>query len=186
MISRRRFLAVTGAAGVSQLASAPVIAPLRAAAASHASSYDTLGVKRARTLDALGEVLLPGATAAGLSYYIDQQLQLPASRQILMIRYLGLTAPHTSFYTSGLDALDEWADARLRRSFAELPAAVAEEIVGTLAKNSPDPWSGPPASLFYFVLRNDAVDVVYGTKGGFAALAIPYMAHIDPPTTWPK
>jgi hypothetical protein len=35
------------------------------------------------------------------------------------------------------------------------------------------------------VLRNDALDVVYGTRRGFASLGVPYMAHILPPTSWP-
>ena len=38
--------------------------------------------------------------------------------------------------------------------------------------------------FFYFVLRNDAVDVVYGTKDGIESLGIPYMAHIEPPSRW--
>ena len=38
--------------------------------------------------------------------------------------------------------------------------------------------------FFYFVLRNDAVDVVYGTKAGVESLDIPYMAHVEPPSRW--
>jgi len=58
--------------------------------------------------------------------------------------------------------------------------------VATVAQGSPKAWIGPPAALFYFVLRNDALDVVYGTEAGFAKLGIPYMAHIAPPTRWPQ
>jgi hypothetical protein len=187
MTSRRRFLALTGATGVVQLVSARQGAAPAAADGTgrRAASYGTLSVTQAKTLDALGDVMLPGAAAAGISHYVDQQLRLPAVGQVLMIRYLGLSAPFTSFYTSGLDALDEWAHARLQRRYAELPVEVSEEIIGALAQGSPMPWSGPPPSLFYFVVRNDAVDVVYGTKAGFATLAVPYMAHISPPTAWP-
>jgi len=34
------------------------------------------------------------------------------------------------------------------------------------------------------VVRNDAVDVVYGTQSGFEQLGVPYMAHIAPPSRW--
>jgi hypothetical protein len=145
-----------------------------------------LSETRAKVLSAFGELLLPGAAAAGLPQYIDRQLDLPAANQVLMIRYLGVPPPYESFYMSGLDALDGLARARHRRSYAELPTDAAEEIVGALARGDPEPWSGPPASLFYFVVRNDVVDVVYGTQAGFAALSIPYMAHISPPAAWPK
>lgn len=45
-------------------------------------------------------------------------------------------------------------------------------------------WSGPPAPLVYFVLRSDALDVVYGTEAGFALLDVPYMPHIPPERRW--
>jgi hypothetical protein len=35
-----------------------------------------------------------------------------------------------------------------------------------------------------FVLRADALDVTYGTPGGFENLGIPYMAHIMPEQPW--
>jgi hypothetical protein len=50
---------------------------------------------------------------------------------------------------------------------------------------SPAGWAGGvPAPLFYFGLRSDAIDVVYGTVDGFAKLGIPYMPHILPTTAW--
>ena len=46
-------------------------------------------------------------------------------------------------------------------------------------------WQGPPAAGFvYFLLRSDAVDVVYGTVEGYAELGIPYQAHIMPLKRW--
>jgi len=36
----------------------------------------------------------------------------------------------------------------------------------------------------YLVLRSDAVDVVYGTMDGYAALGIPYRPHIAPSKRW--
>jgi len=45
-------------------------------------------------------------------------------------------------------------------------------------------WDGPPAGFIYFVLRSDAIDVLYGTPEGFERLGVPYMAHIQPPAGW--
>ena len=36
----------------------------------------------------------------------------------------------------------------------------------------------------YTILRNDALDVVYGTMEAYAALGVPYMAHIAPTKKW--
>src|ERR1700748_2395690 len=44
-------------------------------------------------LDALGDVLLPGAAAAGLAHYIDHQLSGDPADSMLMIKYLGVPAP---------------------------------------------------------------------------------------------
>jgi len=48
----------------------------------------------------------------------------------------------------------------------------------------PEGWQGPPAPLAYHALRNDAVDVVYGTPAGLQKLGVPYMEHILPPERW--
>ena len=58
------------------------------------------------------------------------------------------------------------------------------DLVREIAQKNPPEWSGPPAPLFCFVTRSDAVDVYYGTQEGFARLNIPYMAHILPPKKW--
>ena len=57
-------------------------------------------------------------------------------------------------------------------------------MVGKIAGGEIEGWEGPPAGFFYFVLRSDAVDVVYGTKTGFEVLGVPYMAHIEPTSDW--
>ena len=33
-------------------------------------------------------------------------------------------------------------------------------------------------------VRSDAADLVYGTPDAFERLGLPYVAHIEPPTTW--
>src|ERR1700758_3508800 len=44
-------------------------------------------------LDALGETLVPGSAAAGLAHYIDHQLSGPVADSMLMVKYLGVSAP---------------------------------------------------------------------------------------------
>src|SRR5262245_42575999 len=68
--------------------------------------FRTLVAGQVRTLEALGEVLLPGSAAAGLAHFIDHQLSAPSGDSMLMIKYLGLSPPCTDFYKSGLAGTD--------------------------------------------------------------------------------
>jgi hypothetical protein len=145
-----------------------------------------------RTLEAFGETLLPGSAAAGLAHFIDHQLAAPPGEQLLMIRYLGVEAPFTPFYAGGLQALDAAASALHGAPFHGLEDGQRVALTRQLAQANPVGWpdslpdspNAPPAPLFYFVLRSDAVDVVYGTKEGVEGLGLPYMAHIEPPSRW--
>jgi hypothetical protein len=147
-------------------------------------AYGVLSDTEVSTLDALGEILLPGSATAGLSHFIDHQLGASPNDQLLMIKYLGVPAPFAPFYQGGLAALEAFSQAQKSRAFADLSQAEQTELVGQFAQVNPDGWQGPPGSFFYFVLRNDAIDVVYGTKDGIESLGIPYMAHIEPPSRW--
>jgi len=151
---------------------------------------------QARALEAFGETLVPGSAAAGLVHFIDHQLAAPPAEQLLMIRYLGVEAPFTPFYAGGLNALDAAAAALHGAPFHGLEDGRRIELTRQLARANPEGWpegwpdggpnrlTAPPAPLFYFVLRSDAVDVVYGTKEGVERLGLPYMAHIEPPSRW--
>jgi len=147
-------------------------------------AYTVLTATEVSTLDALGDILLPGSAAAGLSHFIDHQLGSTTEDQLLMIRYLGVPPPFTAFYQGGLATLDEYSRSQANGSFAGLPQEEQTNLVGQFAQENPDGWQGPPGPFFYFVVRNDAVDVVYGTKDGVESLDIPYMAHIEPPSRW--
>ncbi len=147
-------------------------------------AFGVLSGAEASVVDALGEILLPGSAAAGLSHFIDPQLGAAPQDQLLMIKYLGVPAPFAPFYQGGLAALNGFSQKNKSQTFAELSKADQTELVGQFAQANPDGWQGPPGPFFYFVLRNDAVDVVYGTKEGVESLGIPYMAHIDPPSRW--
>jgi hypothetical protein len=146
--------------------------------------FSTLTAAEVGTLDALGEVLVPGAAAAGLSHFIDHQLSGPPADSMLMIKYLGVPAPFVEFYRSGLQSTNALAGKLFGKDMAALSAEQSQTLVGRITSGKPEVWSGPPAGLFYFVVRNDAIDAMYGTPAGFEKLGVPYMPHIVPPTPW--
>lgn len=134
------------------------------------------------TLEALGDVLLPGAAAAGIAHYIDDQLGKAAP--LLMLKYVDYPGPFLDFYRLGLRSLEQLGRTRHGQPFHELTLAHKSELVREISQTNPPEWTGPPAPLFFFVTRNDAVDVYYGTQAGFAKLGVPYMAHILPQRDW--
>jgi len=143
-----------------------------------------LSASEQRTLEALGDTLLPGAAAEGLAHYLDHQLAAPPADSLLMLRYLDVPPPYAAFYQPCLAAVDASCQTQHDQRFDELDAAERTAFVGVMQKGNPAGWQGPPAPFFYFVLRSDAVDVVYGTQAGFEKLGVPYMAHIPPATNW--
>jgi len=150
--------------------------------------YKTLDTGEVAMLEALGETLLPGAREAGIAHYVDHHVTQTAAKSLLMIRYLDIPPPYIEFYRAGLKALDGFSHSMNGKTFADQDPSSAIAIVRSIS--NPDPsaapknWRGPPAALFYFVTRADAVDVVYGTEKGMKKLGLPYMAHILPETPW--
>lgn len=144
----------------------------------------TLSEAEGRTLEALGEVLLPGSAAAGIAQYIDHQLSGSPGDSMLMLKYLGIAPPFVQFYRSGIAAAERAASAAHWKPLMQLDAQQGETLVAAMAGGKLEGWSGPPAGLFYFTLRSDAIDVVYGTPEGFQQLGVPYMPHIPPPSRW--
>jgi len=147
--------------------------------------FRTLTAEQAELLEALGETLVPGARQAGISHFVDQQLSIPAEEALLEARILNVRPPFANFYRAALGAVDRASQARSNgRRFAELNESERREFVDAMRQNKIDGWQGPAGGLVYTVLRNDAVDVVYGTMEGYAALGIPYMPHIAPTKRW--
>jgi hypothetical protein len=142
----------------------------------------TLNATQGRTLETLGDVLLPGAREAGIAHYVDDQLR--RDNPLFILKYMDYVGSYTAFYSEGLRSLERQSSIRYQRSFLAISREQQEELVRALSQNSPPGWNGPPAPLFYFVTRNDAIDVVYGTPEGFEKLNFPYMAHIRPPERW--
>jgi hypothetical protein len=133
-------------------------------------------------LEALANTLLPGAAEAGITYYIDDQLRREVP--LLFLKYTDYSGPYDQFYKLGLRSLDRESISRFRKSFRDATPEQQIALVRSITQTSPAGWTGPPATLFYFVLRNDAVDVFYGTPQGFDKLGIPYLALIRPPADW--
>ena len=180
--SRRELLARmgTGLVAITVDTAFGQLTPARARARS--APLRILDAAEGRTLEALGEVLLPGATEAGIAHFVDDQLSRENS--MLLLKYLDFTSNYLDFYKQGLRGLERVSQARFQTSFPPLEPAQKTELVREMSQKDPSAWTGPPAPLFFFVIRNDAVDVVYGTPQGFEKLGIPYMAHILPPQKW--
>ena len=144
----------------------------------------TLKPDEAKTLEAMGETLVPGAREAGVVQFIDQQISGPAEEALLEARIVNVKPPYANFYRAAIGAINGASTARSGKPFAELDAAAQHEFVDAMRQNKIDGWKGPPGAFVYFLLRSDAVDVVYGTMAGYKSLDIPYMAHIEPTRSW--
>jgi hypothetical protein len=145
----------------------------------------TLTAAQAATLDALGETLVPGARQAGISHFVDQQISIPAEEALLEARILNVRPPYANFYRAALGAVDRSSQALNKgHGFAQLSEAEQRGFIDAMRQNKVEGWQGPPGPFVYLVLRSDAVDVVYGTMDGYAALGIPYRPHIAPTKRW--
>jgi Gluconate 2-dehydrogenase subunit 3 len=147
--------------------------------------YKTLAPQQVEILDALGETLVPGAAAAGISHFVDQQLSIPPEEALLEARILNIRPPYANFYRAALGAIDRASLANNdNRGFAKISANERRDFVDLMRQNKVPDWQGPPGPFVYLVMRSDAVDVVYGTMDGYSALGVPYMAHIEPKKRW--
>jgi len=180
MIKRRQFLIGSLAFTVG---GAQVLLTAREARA-QGVPFRLLKADEAETIEALGETLVPGARAAGIAHFIDHQISVPPEDALLEARILNVRPPYANFYRAALGAVDRASQAQSGRRFAWLASNEQREFVNLMRQNKLEGWQGPPGSFVYFVLRSDAVDVVYGTVEGYQALGIPYMAHIAPLKRW--
>jgi len=137
----------------------------------------------AHELEILAETIVPGATAAGLTHFLDHQLAGDPNEALLIARYFQVALPYVDFYATGV----KMANAMAQKSTGKPLANLNDSERVTLVKSMSAPGAvldGFPVFVFYMCLRSDAVDVVYGTPEGFKKLNIPYMQHIMPPEGW--
>jgi len=147
--------------------------------------FRLLNADEAQTIEALGETLVPGARAAGIAHFVDQQLSVPPEEALLEARILNVRPPYANFYRAAMGAIDNASQAlNGGRKFAQLSPSEQHDFVDAMRQNKIEGWRGPGESSVYLVLRSDAVDVVYGTMAGYEALGIPYMPHIAPDKRW--
>jgi hypothetical protein len=182
-LSRRDLLrkSSTGAATVTLIGTG-ILSPREARASGQ--PFQRLDPETAALIEAFGETLAPGAAEAGIAHFIDAQLAKEPADSLLMIRYLDIPPPHLPFYAGGMRALDITARQRHGKGYRELTDDQKTAFVREISAAPAEGWPGPPSNLVYFVLRADAVDVVYGTEEGFERLGIPYLPHIAPETKW--
>jgi Gluconate 2-dehydrogenase subunit 3 len=155
-----------------------------AAARAQGVPFRVLKASEAETIEALGETLVPGAQRAGVAHFIDQQVAVPPGEALLEARQLNVKPPFINFYRAAIAAVDKGAEARSGRRFAALSADDRHSFVDAMRQNKIDGWQGPPGGFVYLVLRNDALDVVYGTMEGYEQMGVPYMPHIAPDRRW--
>jgi len=147
--------------------------------------FRLLKVNEAETIEALGETLVPGARAAGVTHFIDQQLSVPPGEALLEARILNVRPPYANFYRAAVRVIDNASQTiNGGRKFAQLNPSEQHDFVDAMRQNKIQGWRGPGGPFVYLVLRSDAVDVVYGTMEGYEALGIPYMPHIAPEKRW--
>lgn len=151
-----------------------------AAAAACSAGWRTLRSNEAAWLDGLAAAIAPPTKGAGFSHFLDHHLSIAPSQSLLALRYLDVAPPYLGFYRDGIGALAKMAG-------PQIPAAgdtAWQNILTQLGKGGGEVWLGPPAQLFLFAIRLDAIDVAYGTRAAFARLGIEYLPHVEPDSDW--
>src|SRR5271170_2965405 len=95
----------------------------------------TLTPEQAATLDAMGEALVPGAKAAGITNFVDQQLSIPAEQALLEARIMNVRPPYANFYRGALGAIDKASGKTQGKKFAELTADEQHAFINLMRQN---------------------------------------------------
>jgi hypothetical protein len=183
-IERRDFMkgAAIGALAFSVGGGEVLLTPKQASA--QGVQLKVLSADEAKTLEAVSETLVPGARAAGIAHFVDQQCSVAPHEALLSLRIANARPPFVNFYRAALTEIDRQCGSKHGKTFAELTAAQQRDFIDAMRQNRHDGWKGPPPGQVYGIFRDDGVDVVYGTVEGFERLGVPYMAHILPTARW--
>jgi len=182
-IGRRQFL--SGIAGTAAFTGSVASYPTSLASAKETTLVPlrTFSASQADTYSAWCDLLATGAAKAGVAEFVDKYISEPYGKSLLLLRYFqGDALRH--FYVAGIGGIDQESQARFKKSFLQLDNKDRLAVVDAAVHAKTVAWTKPDPNFFYFISRSDAVDVVYGTEAGFAALGIPYVAHIPPVTPW--
>src|SRR5580693_8736110 len=106
MIERRAVLKASalGLIGVTMGGTLAGLTPRQAYAAG--ARFKVLYPTEVVSLEALAEILVPGARAAGISNYVDEQLSRAPEDSLLLLRYLNVPVPALSFYRTEIASLN--------------------------------------------------------------------------------
>jgi hypothetical protein len=180
----RRYLLQAGGASLAMTAAAPLALFDSREARAQGLPFKVLSPDEVTTIEALSDALVPGARDAGVSHYIDHELASPAPR--LLLRFAQLRGSMAPYYHGALAAFVASMAAQGNGAFSSLSSDAQHTVIEALRTGTIKPWEtgSVAAPIFYGMMRNDGVDVVYGSAEGFKNLDIPYMPHIMPKTTW--
>lgn len=142
-----------------------------------------LDATQSAILEKLGEAIVPGSAAAGLTHFIDHELGVDPNDALLIAKYFQVPLPYSEFYAAGVKIADHLARKVSGKGIDGLEPARMTALIKTISAPG-TVEEGFPIFVFYLCLRSDAVDIVYGTPEGFKKLNIPYMQHIMPPEGW--
>jgi hypothetical protein len=178
----RRYLLQAGGASLAMTAAVPL--SLFREARAQGLPFKVLSADEVVTIEALSDALVPGARDAGVSHYIDHELASPSPR--LLLRFAQLRGPMAPYYHGAIAAFMASMTAQGAGAFSSLSADAQHTVIEALRTGTIKPWDAGAvaAPIFYGMMRNDGVDVVYGSVDGFKNLDIPYMPHIMPKATW--
>jgi len=182
-LHRRAFIKQTGLALSFTVAGKALLLTPREAYAKK-MAFSVLSAEEASVLEAICDHLLPGAKVDGVAHFVDWNLSQAPNDCSLFIKWFNVPPPYAGFYKAALAVLDEVSYSTYQKDITGLNKTEAGRLIESLRDGKIPGWYGPSAPLAYHILRNDAVDVVYGTMEGFDNLGIPYLAHIEPPRTW--
>jgi hypothetical protein len=180
----RRHLLHAGGASLAMAAAAPLAVFDPREARAQDLPFEVLSPDEVATIEAISDALVPGARDAGISHYIDHELASPSPR--LLLRFAQLRGPLAPYYHGALAAFAASMTAQGNGAFSSLSSDAQHTVIEALRTGTIKPWdSGSVAApVFYGMMRNDGIDVVYGSVEGFKSLGIPYMPHVKPKTTW--
>ena len=183
-IARRAFMRGAGIGALAFTVGGAEVLLTAAQARAQGVPLRMLKPEEAQRLEAIGETLAIGARRSGVAHFVDQQLSLPPAYALLTVRVSEVRPPYIDFYRAALAGIERASEGSFGRKYADLGAADQRDFVTRLRQVKLENWQGPSQSFVYGTLRNDAIDVVYGTVEGFAQLNVPYMAHILPERSW--
>ena len=180
-LTRRNFIRQSGLAlSVSVAGKTLLLTPRQAYA--RGVAFSSLSQTEVDALEAVCDYLLPGAREEGVAHFVDKQLALDPNDSLLFLKCFNVEPPYLAFYRAALAEIARMSETVYGKAVADLDEAAATKLIESLRDGTASDWNGPPPPLVYHALRNDAVDVVYGTMEGFADLGIPFLAHIEPPS----